>query len=352
MDREERLQRQKDFLIQVAYWTVWGSALIGIFKFVGPVILPFIIAFVVAWVLCTPIDFVSDKLHLQRKLAAVIVVVLVYGLIAALLYLLGSRIVELIQGVFSDITLFLSNTIYPMINKLGQWGTNSAGELLAGVSEQVVDGVSGVASQIPQFFMNILVTVIATVFIELDFEKIMKFLVRQIPKRWSKAARDVHAYVVGTMGKCMLSYVLILGITFAELVVGFLLLDIEGAITIAFIIALLDILPVLGTGTILLPWMVIAFTSGNLKMGIGILALYLVITVVRNIIEPRLVGQQMGLPPVVMLPCMIVGLHFFGIIGLFVVPLAVAFINSLNERGIIHVFRLETENEAQEDREL
>lgn len=61
-------------------------------------------------------------------------------------------------------------------------------------------------------------------------------------------------------------------------------------------------------------------------------------------IEPRLVGRQMGLSPVVMLPCMIVGLHFFGIVGLFAVPLVVAFVNSLNEKGVIHIFQMEKEH--------
>lgn len=344
MDREERLLRQKEFLIQIAYWAVWGIVIIGIIKFVGPVILPFVIAFVVAWILCAPIDFFAKKLHVNRNLVAVIFVALFYALIAGLIYLVGSRIVELVQGVFSDITTFLSETIFPMLAEMRVEFGGQAGELIAGVSERVVNGMSDVASQIPQFFMNILLTIIATVFIELDFKGIIRFVVRQIPQHWRKAVSDVQSYVVGTLGKCLLSYIVILGLTFVELTIGFLLLNIEGAITIAFIVALLDILPVLGTGTVLLPWMVIAFASGNAKMGIGILTLYLIITVVRNMIEPRLVGRQMGLSPVVMLPCMIVGLHFFGIVGLFAVPLVVAFVNSLNEKGVIHIFQMEKEH--------
>lgn len=96
---------------------------------------------------------------------------------------------------------------------------------------------------------------------------------------------------------------------------------------------MLDILPVLGTGTVLLPWAVIAFAGGNARMGIGVIGLYLIITVVRNIVEPKLVGKQMGLSPVVMLPCMIVGLHFFGILGLFGVPLVASFLKKLYSDG-------------------
>lgn len=134
------------------------------------------------------------------------------------------------------------------------------------------------------------------------------------------------------MGKCAGGIRFHLLMTFAELAAGLLLLRIEGAFAIAFLIAVLDILPVLGTGTVLLPWAVIAFAGGK-RMGIGVIGLYLIITVVRNIVEPKLVGKQMGLSPVVMLPCMIVGLHFFGILGLFGVPLLASFLKKLYSDG-------------------
>ena len=215
----------------------------------------------------------------------------------------------------------------------------NAGKLMSGISDGVIDGVSGMAAGIPGFFMKLLITVIATVFMELEFPQIRAFLKRQIPAEYQRAFRDGKNYVTGTMGKCIISYCLIFGITFAELVAGLFLLGIKNAFAIAFIIAVLDILPVLGTGTVLIPWAVLAFASGRISTGVGVFGLYLVITVVRNLIEPKLVGKQMGLSPVIMLPCMLIGLKFFGIIGLFVVPLLVSFLKQLNDRGIIKIFR-------------
>lgn len=366
MDRAEKLRRQKEFLIKFAYWAVWGGVGIGVFKFVGPVLLPFIIAFLVAWLLNPLVQFVGARMGIKRNLASIFFVTLFYALIGGALYLLGSRIVFLIQGISSDITLFLSETIYPMVQSFCGWmteiagggtgnavarsaGTNTtelvaqAGEMVSGVSQKVISGVSDMAASLPGICMNVLLAVIATLFMELDFPRILDFLKKQVPKRWQKTVAELRRYGVGTLGKCAISYLLILGLTFVELSVGFLLLEVEGAFTIAFIIAILDILPVLGTGTVLLPWSVIAMASGNLRMGIGVFVLYLVITIVRNIIEPRLVGQQIGLPPVVMLPCMIVGLKFFGIIGMFGLPFGLAFLKSLNDRGIIHIFNTGTE---------
>ena len=216
----------------------------------------------------------------------------------------------------------------------------NAERMLASVSDTVIGGVSGIAAWIPGACMNLLITVIATGFMELEISGILEFIRRQIPERWRQSADDFKKDSMGTFGRWLLAYALILALTFAELAVGFLILGVDGAFVIAFVIAVLDILPVLGTGTVLIPWFVIATSAGNLGMGFGVLALYLVITVVRNIVEPKLVGKQMGLSPVVMLPGMIIGLKVFGLIGLFGVPFGLAFLKKLNDREIIHLWKV------------
>lgn len=361
MDRETRLRRQKEFLIQIAYWAVWGVAAIVALKYIGNVVLPFVLAFLVAWGLSFFVDFATAKLHLRRGLAAVLTVVLFYGILAVLLYLLGSRIVELMQGCAAEVTCFFRNTVIPLLQAINIWvegvmednaqnmnaaAVSRASEMTLGVSAKVFDGMSEVAAYIPGVCMDLFLTVIATMLIELEFPDICAFIARQIPKRWKRSVEELQKYVMGTLGRCALSYFLILLLTFAELTAGLLLLRIEGAFAIAFIIAILDIFPVLGTGTILLPWAVIVSASGNLPLGIGLLLLYLVITVVRNIVEPHLVGKQMGLSPIVTLVSLIVGLHFLGIVGMILLPLGVALIKSLNDSGVVHLFRTaEEENE-------
>lgn len=337
MDREKRLKRQREFLVQTAYWAVWTCIAALLIKYAGSVLLPFAAALVIAWVLSFPVAYVATRLSIRRSIVAVFAVVLFYGLLAGLLYLLGSQAMVLVRDVFSDITCFLSDMMLLVPPEL----VNQTRETLPQISERVINGVSDMAANIPSLCMNILLTMIATVFTELEFPEILVFIKLQIPKDWQETVTEIQTYTVGMIGRCMLSYLFIMLVTYAELTIGFLLLHIEGAFAIAFIIAVLDILPVLGTGTILLPWMIIAFAAGNPRQGIGILILYLIITVVRNMIEPRLVGSQLGLSPVVMLPCMILGLHFFGLLGMFLMPYGVAFVKGLNDRGVIHIFKME-----------
>lgn len=370
MRDEEKIQRQKDFLVSIAFWGVWGIIAFLFLKAAGSVLLPFVIAFAVAWILAKPVDFITDKLHLRRSIAAVVIVLLFYVLLGTIAYFAGSRLIRLIYDTFYEMSYFFSDTVVPVMQRFFSWlekmlevfsptmpeimgrgaavpsaeavssgGLEKAGKVASELSGSLITGVSDMAAGIPGILMKILIAVIATVFMEVEFHGILSFLKKQVPEKYQKMLQDGKNYVTGTLGKCILSYCLIFGLTFLELCVGLCILQIDGAVVIAFIIAVLDILPVLGTGTVLLPWSVVAFASGNIPMGAGVLILYLVITVVRNIMEPKLVGHQMGLSPVVMLPCMLVGLKFFGIIGLFLVPLGVAFLKSLNDRGVIQIFR-------------
>lgn len=364
VDDREQLERQKRILIKFAYWGMWGTVVFFLVKYIGPVLFPFFVAFLVAWMLSKPIDVVAEKTHLKRKLVAVFAVILFFACIGAFFCFVGNRLAGFVQSISAVLTAFLSDSIFPMLETFFVWieqicsgsaaNTNivsatgdtesaevlaQAGKVLSGVSEKAIDGVSNVAACIPEIFMKIVIAVIATVFIELEFHDISKFLRNQIPEKWRKTVTEAKTYFMETFGKCIFSYGMIFVLTYVELVLGFLVLGIDGAFVIALVIALLDILPVLGTGTVLLPWSVLAAFAGNIKISIGIFLLYLVITVIRNIAEPKLVGRQMGLSPVVMLPCMLVGLKLFGIIGMFGLPLAVAFFKDLNDRGILHILK-------------
>ena len=128
-------------------------------------------------------------------------------------------------------------------------------------------------------------------------------------------------------------------ITFIELSIGLTLIDINHAVLVAFIIALFDILPVLGTGGIMIPWTMLTALQGNYTIALGLLVIYVVITIIRNIIEPKIVGSQLGLHPVVTLCSMFVGAQLLGVIGLFGFPIALSLLRYLNDHGVIKLFR-------------
>ena len=108
---------------------------------------------------------------------------------------------------------------------------------------------------------------------------------------------------------------------------------------IALLISVFDILPVLGTGGIMIPWVVIDVILGNYSLALGLLVLYLIITVIRNIIEPKIVGKQIGLHPVITLASMFVGVQLLGVWGLFGFPIGLSLLRHLNDTGTVKIFR-------------
>ena len=142
---------------------------------------------------------------------------------------------------------------------------------------------------------------------------------------------------MGTLWVCIRSYALIMSITCVELCIGLSLVKIPNPVIIALCISIFDILPVLGTGGIMIPWVVLTFIQGRFARALGLLAVYITITVIRNIIEPKIVGSQLGLHPVVTLCSMFVGAQLLGVIGVFGFPIGLSLLCHLNARGVIKI---------------
>lgn len=130
-----------------------------------------------------------------------------------------------------------------------------------------------------------------------------------------------------------------MGITFMELIIGFKLAGIDRFVLLAFCVALMDIMPVLGTGGVMVPWIVIEVVVRDFRMALTLLAIYLFVTVVRNIVEPKLVGHRVGLHPVLMLFSMFIGGTVLGPLGIVIMPFMMIVIKNLNESGQINVYK-------------
>lgn len=176
----------------------------------------------------------------------------------------------------------------------------------------------------PGMILRIVLTVISTFFISMDFDRIVCFLKRLLPEKAEKAIGPIREKLFQSLKIFLRSYCLIFLITFSELSAGLFILRIPYAVWIGLLVAVVDIMPVLGTGLVLLPWAVIAAFMGNFPLAAGMVLLYILMTAVRNIVEPRLVGRQIGLHPLAALISMFVGMQLFGIIGLFVLPVALS----------------------------
>ena len=202
-----------------------------------------------------------------------------------------------------------------------------------------VGGVWSFAKGVPSMLVSTLIAIIATFFMFGSYEDIKLFVRAQLSEKNRELVDDVKAAFKGT------AYGKIILITFGEIFVSLIFMKLikiyDGNYIplIAAGIAIVDILPVLGTGSVVAPWAAISFIQGNFGLGIGLLVMWVLISIIRQYIEPKLVGKQIGLNPILTLCGMYVGLKVFGAIGMFGLPITIIILKALQDTGKIHLWK-------------
>ena len=355
------LEKRKNFLINIAYYGVIIGATVLVLRFAWKSVGAFMLAFLFAWVLQGPIRFLDRKLPVKKRLCAAVTVALFYAAAGGLLTLAGAELITGIVNLIGLIPNMYDTHVYPffmdvfrnteaalvmldpsvlaVLENVAREFLSSLGSMASSISVWAMSLVTTIAGGIPGAFIKLVVMVISTFFIAMDYDRLTGFVLRQMNEGSKKLLIEIKEYVVGTLWVCIRSYALIMSITFVELAIGLSLLKISHGVLIAFCISFFDILPVLGTGGIMLPWVLLTAVQGNLPRALGLLAVYIIITVIRNIIEPKIVGSQLGLHPVVTLSSMFAGAALFGVLGLFGFPIGLSLLCYLNERGVIKIFK-------------
>ena len=346
-------ERMTQFLIKFAYVAViLGLIFLG-FKFVLPLLMPFLLAFIFSVLLRTPANYAADRLKINRRLMIAVFVTLFYMLLAVLALLIGSELFTFARTSVSRFNTVIIPTVERLTDAASRW-TSHLDPNVVQVLEELVNSVllslrskvaeistrlvTGIMSSLPSGFLNVLFMMIATYFISLDFGLLRWAVARRIKEEnYNKIIAGLN-YCKTTIGKMLRSYVLIMFITFVEQAVGLTILGVEYSLLIAMAIAVFDILPVVGSGTIMLPWAAVSLATGDIKRGLGLLVLYVIITIIRQIIEPRIVGDHVGLHPLLTLMCMFVGLRVFGGLGLLGLPILCAVLVGLERDGVITLF--------------
>ncbi|MFR8839309.1 MAG: sporulation integral membrane protein YtvI [Clostridium sp.] len=353
------MQKRRQFIINFLYFGIIFMLAFVLLKYGLPMVSPFAAGFVIACILRKPVLFLAEKLPLSQKAAAVLTVLLFYCTIGILFFLTGVKAFSAVRAFFFQLPELYTSHVEPVLNSIYRGFeesflhmdpsllasleelvlqfSQSLGQLVSSLSGIAMGWVSGAASSLPGLFISLLLLIISTFFIAADYETLTGFCLRQLSDRQREMFLLIKEYVVERFGMHPL-HALIMSITFIELSVGLTVIGVKNPIPIALLISIFDILPVLGTGGIMIPWIILEALTRNFTLSFALLAVYLFVTVVRNILEPKIVGTQIGLHPIVTLSSMFVGTQLFGVIGLFGFPIVLSLLRYLNEKGMIHLF--------------
>lgn len=339
-------------IVDLGYWTrVFKKLLITVFVFLGILItiklsifyLPFLIAFIVALILEPIIRFIKNRTTFTRKTCAIIVM-LVFAILIICLLVWG--IITLI----SEASNLLSglNIYYDKFNELVQktlYDTGFSKLQLPDEVKKIIDNSSQEvlefgSNYIKNFLTNLLnslaslpiigiyvgVTFIAIYFMCADRIYILDEVEHHLPKIWVKKLGKHLREIIESLGSFLKAEVILVVISFVEVLIGLYLfkvfgLNIEYPFLMALLIGFVDAIPILGSGTVMIPWALIVAINGDLKLAIAITVLWIIISIVRQLLEPKIVSKQLGIHPIFTLIAMYTGLKLIGIIGLIIGPI-------------------------------
>lgn len=337
----------KERIEYIVFWLLGiiagGFILIVSIKYILPAAAPFLIAWGAAIAVRGPARRLAEGIRVPERIIRLMLSLFATLLIFAIIAVCVWQLTAAVWGFLSDIGE--GNPVYEILNAITSPGILIFGDgipkelaekISGAISTMVSSALGGLASAvtswvgfIPNLLLFLLITVISLIYFALDLERINSAAKSLLPKRLADKLSKLPERFIQICKKYVASYLLLMVITFFLMLVGFLIIGVEHAMAIALFVAALDVLPVIGVGTVLVPWSVFQFVAGNHAVGIGLLVLFVVNTVVRQLAEPKIVGKNLDMHPIMTLVLLYVGYSFFGFVGLILVPVFAVVIGAL-----------------------
>lgn len=361
----EKSKQRLEFIINIVYFLFIIGIVYFVFKYVLNLVFPFIVAFMLVAMLHPIIRFINKRLKINKKIVSVVIIVLLYAILGSGIFWLITQIFFLAKDAFTALPGYYESTLAPTLSNLINivenftmdfplnWGLDmdtlknslmtGIQELGVAISQVGISVISSITNGIPSFFIGLTFTIMLSVFISIQYDKVVLFMKNQLPNKAKSILTDTRKIMANTILKYIKAYIILMLITFVELSIGLLILKIPNAIGIAAGVAVFDALPFFGTGAIMIPWIIIELVQANYSLAIGLAIVYGVITLIRNVIEPKVVGDQLGLNPIVSLMSIYLGYRIFGVLGMIVFPIIVQIVLALHKNGSFELYKANEE---------
>ena len=311
--------------------------------------MPFVIGWIIAMIANPLVRFLESRLKVVRKHGSVLVVITVLALIIGGLYLLLSKLLSEASGLLQSLPQ-LWETFQIEVRNIGRQLENLfsflpdqlgiqmkavadnldsyMGVLLQNVATPTVEAAGSVAKSLPSILVNTVVVILSSYFFIAERDTILNLWKQYMPENSKKHMSYMRRDAIRLIGGYFMAQFRIMFVVAAILTVGFLVLQVPYSFLLALLISLLDFLPVFGTGTVLIPWGLIKLLSGEYYMAGGLILLYILSQFIRQAIQPKIVGDSMGLPPLMTLVLLYIGFKVSGLGGMILaVPVGLVFLN-------------------------
>lgn len=316
---------------------------------------PFLIGWIIALIASPLVHFFEVKLKLKRKAGSAFVIVVVIALVVLLLYLLISKLItegiELVNALplmwksletdFVNISANLS-VVYERLpfdfqdffDNIGAQASSYIGDFLSKISEPTIAAVGNFAKQLPTVIIGTIMCLLSSYLFVSERNQISKWMAQHIPNSIQQNYKLIRKSVVTAVGGYFKAQFKIEFWIYLLLLLGLSILKVKFAFVIAFGIALLDLLPFFGAGTVMVPWAIIKILSTDYQFALGLLIIWGITQLVRQIIQPKIVGDSIGVAPIPTLFFLYIGYMVGGVIGMIIaIPIGMILM-SLNKEGV------------------
>jgi len=301
---------------------------------------PFILALIVAILIDPVVNYLENRIRLPRSIAVAFSLLFVLGLISFILVFVSSRlIIELIElsktlpsfnnylidegwRLIKDIRAFISDNPLPVeVQESVQENLADIVETLKNILAKSTEILIGSLATLPLIFTIVIVAAVATFFISKDKELITNYLINIIPAKIVLPLSKIFSTISSALTGFLRAQLILITMTAIQTVIGLYLLGVDYALTIGVLTGIFDLVPILGPGSVFIPWSLWNIIIGNHKFGFALLILYGILTIVRQLLEPKIVADNIGLHPLATLMAIFIGLRLMGIAGILVGPL-------------------------------
>ena len=271
-------------------------------------------------------------------------IITTYILITFLIFFISSKIIEALQIFYGSPNNAYENYILPFISKINELTisityqffpnlteqtseilhliTKGINQTIYSLSQSLIFWIIHIGMSIPNFLIGLMFAIMSSIFISSDYANIMSFLTKLLPKNKRSLLFQAKIYTIQIVLKYTKAYLMLMFLTFIELIIGFSIIGIKNPIGMAALTSLCDTIPLIGSGIIILPWCLISFATGNLQLALGLIILNVIISIVRGFLEPKILGKQLGLHPLATLISIYIGIKLFGVLGMIFIPMA------------------------------
>ena len=347
-------------IVNIPYWTrVAKNILYVVLLIIGLYLalklsifyMPFLIAFIISLMIEPLIKYIMKKTKLTRRTSSIIIFIIVsiilLGILAWIIITLFSESSSLLQGLndYFDKASVQVQELIQRLNfdkiKLSDEVLNivqeSSGDFLQTVSNWIrnaLNGLINIVTKIPEIAICVGITILALYFICVDKIYILDQIEYHLPKVWVKRLSNHLKDLIQSLGGYLKAEATLILVSFIISLIGlyilsFLNFNIQYPLLMALFIGFVDALPILGSGTVMVPWAIISGLNGDLSLGIAILALFIIMSIVRQFLEPKLVSKNIGVHPIFTLIAMYTGFKITGVIGLLLGPIVLIIIKNI-----------------------